>query len=489
MELWQEFKDWWYKYTYFNNAIKKGDLEEFKKLIDHYKLSDYLTANRRGIYFCQKALEAKQTHIVHYVMDLSNTNKELSIDDLDQILTHAAYYNNLDIAQRVCNYPNFLADEAFFKWIIYEAIKHKSSDVALLLIDKSIKILKAKRIKYLFRKAAYYNNLEIIEDLLKREALDLERQKYFVIWLICEAIKKGNSNMATLLLNSAVEISPQSQRDILSYAVMQNDLMVAENILNRRNEILFRDERWILGSLVEYAIIKHHPEMALLMLSSGALINPSPNSRSLMGLAYNQSLFNVMAKVIDKDVLIHDKSVWKNYIGPNREKIREAIENDYTLNPQQKLESLFKIRKGLMEWHVVESNLFVGPILRQALKIVDCDKRLQTLIELKRMEFTSEQRGLYENGLIQAAHEGNNSADKWHKLFSLIQNSILSDATGIKRSLYELTKNHKWKKRELLRFLDKLSDIDIDDDAQMQSIESFIQSALNPLERIATSNK
>jgi len=482
MELWQEFKDWWYKYTYFNNAIQKGDLEEFKRLIDHYELGNYLTASRRGIYFCQKALESKQTHIVRYVMGLANANKAFSIDDLQEILIHAVYHNNLDIAREVFNHAIFLPDQSFFKWIIYEAIKHKSSDVALLSIDKSIKVLKAKQIKYLFRKSAYYNLLEVIKDLLKREALDLEGHKYFVIWLICEAVKKGNSNMATLLLNSAVEISAQGQRDILSYAVMQNDLIVAENILNRQNEILFRDESWILGGLVEYAIIKHHPEMALLILSAGACINPSPNRRSLMGLAYDQNLFNVMAKIVDKNVLIHDKSVWRNYIGPDREKIREAIENDHTLNPQQKLESLFKIRIGLMEWHIAEDNLFAEPILKQALRIVDCDKRLQILMELRRMKFTPEQQELYKNGLIQAAYEGGDNADKWHKLFALIQSSILFDSNEVKNSLYGLTRNRQWKKRELLGFLQKLSDVDIDDDKQMQNIMFYIENTLSFLD-------
>lgn len=479
MGLWQKFKDWWYKYTYFNNAIQNGDLEGFKKLIDHYKLGQGLTASRRGLYFCQKALEAKKTDIARYVMNLAGTNKKLKVDDLNEILTHATYHNNLEIAKDVFTQGPFPSDIDFFKWLIYEAIKHKSSDVALLLLDKSIKILKAKHIKYLVRKAAYYNDLEVIEDLLKRGAIDLEQNKHFITWLICQAIKKGNSTMAMLLLKSEVEIPAQNQKDILSYAVMKNDLMAAENILNRQNKILFETENWVLGGLVEYAIINHHPQMALLILVSGAAINPSPNNRSLIGLAYDQKRFDVMAKIIDKDVLIHDKSVWNSYVAPDREKVREAIENDNTLNPKQKVEALFKIRKGLMEWHIAENKLFAEPILRQALKIADSLKRLQTLIELKEIKFNAKQRELYQDGLIKAVHGGDDKADKWHQLFELSRSAILDNSDEVQKLLHVLTIKHKWTKKELSGFLQKLSEIHIEGDEQMENIESFIEEAIS----------
>lgn len=479
MGLWQKFKDWWYKYTYFNRAIQNGDLEGFKKLIDRYKLGKRLTASGRGLYFCQKALEAKKTDIARYVMNLISTNKKLKVDDLNEILTHATYHNNLEIAKDVFAQGPLPLDIDFLKWLIYEAIKHKSSDVALLLLDKSIKILKAKHIKYLFRQAAYYNDLEVIEDLLKRGAIDLEQNKHFITWLICQAIKKGNSTMAMLLLKSEVEIPALNQKDILSYAVMQNDLMAAENILNRQNKILFESENWILGGLVEHAIIKHQPQMALLILASGAAINPSPNNRSLIGLAYDQNRFDVMAKIIDQGVLIKDKSVWSGYIAPDREKIREAIENDNTLNPEKKLEALFKIRKGLIEWHVAENNLFAEPILRQALKIADSLKRLQTLIELKDIKFTAKQRSLYQEELIKAAQESDNNADKWHQLFELNRSTILDNTSEVKKLLYQMTMKHRWTKKELSGFLQKLSEIYIEGDEQMENIEIFIEERLS----------
>jgi len=488
MGLWQKFKKWWYKYTYLNDAIQKGDLEGFKKLINRYKLTKRLTATRRGLYFCQKALEAKKTDITRYIMSLANTNKKLNIDDLKEILTHATYNNNLEIAKDVFAQTEVAFDEAFFYFLIYESIKHKSSDVTLLMIDKSIAFLKSKHIKYIFRKAAYYNLLDVVEDLLKREAINLEKHRYFIIWLIGEAVKRGNSNMAILLLKSKVEVSAQNQKDILSYAVVHNDLMVAENILNRQNEILFKNESWILSCLVEQAMIKHHSQMAFLIVSSGAAISPSPNARSLICLAFNRDFFDVMAKIIEQDLLIDDNSVWINYIMPNREKIREAIENDHTLIPEQKLEVLSKIRKNLIELNVVEDSLFAESILKQALKIDNSTKRLQTLIGLEEIKFSEKKLELYQDELIKTALEGSDNVDKWHKLFILVQSSILDDIDRVKNLLYELTKNQKWKRKELLGFWQKLSEIDFESDEQMQNITSFIQGVLNASEKGAIKN-